>query len=144
MISICGIKCAECFLKGSCRGGADTNGCPFGERCFIAKYISQLGAEAYDEFVKLLINEINFLAVTDMPDVTQLNALKGSFVNLEYTLENGQKVKLLNDNQIYLGTQLPKEGTARCFGIAADEGHILVCEYGVNGSDPEIVVYIRR
>lgn len=73
-----------------------------------------------------------------------LNALKGSYVNLEYTLPSGQKVMLLNDNKIYLGNQLCKPNNNRCFGIAADEEYILICEYGENGSDPEIVVYMRR
>lgn len=144
MKSICEVNCSECFLKSNCNGCLNTNGCPFSENCFIARYILQNGKEAYDKFVGLLINEINFLAVTDMPDVTSLNPLKGSFVNLEYTLDSGQKAKLLNDNMIYLGTQLHKEGTDRCFGIAADERIILVCEYGENGSAPEILIYMKR
>lgn len=144
MKSICGINCAGCNLKEPCRGCHVTGGCPFGEQCFIARYIIENGMEAYAEFVKLLVNEINFLAVTDMPDVTELNALKGSYVNLEFTLENGQKAKLLDDNKIYLGTQLHKKGTGRCFGVAADEEHILVCEYGENGADPEILIYTKR
>ena len=32
----------------------------------------------------------------------------------------------------------------RCYGIVANEDFILVCEYGCNGSDPEIVLYKRR
>ncbi|HOD93933.1 MAG TPA: hypothetical protein PL054_08675 [Clostridia bacterium] len=38
-----------------------------------------------------------------MGKVTRLNTLKGSFVNLEYTLPSGQAVKLLDDNKIYIG-----------------------------------------
>ena len=144
MKSICGIKCAECFFKDECKGCTETGGCPFGEQCFIARYIKQHGAKGYAEFVDSLITEINYLAVPDMPDVESLNALKGSYVNLEYTLPSGQKVKLLNDNKIYLGNQLCKPKSDRCFGIAADEEYILICEYGENGSDPEIVVYMRR
>lgn len=144
MKSICGINCEECSFKEGCKGCCETNGCPFGEECFIAQYIKENGSDAYAEYVKTLLNEINYLGVPDLPEVTSLNALKGSFVNLEYTLSNGQKVKLLNDNKIYLGTQLHKEGSERCFGIAADEEYILVCEYGNYGVDPEIVAYWRR
>jgi hypothetical protein len=32
----------------------------------------------------------------------------------------------------------------RCYGLTADENYLLVCEYGENGKDPEIVVFRRR
>ena len=64
--------------------------------------------------------------------------------NLEYTLANGEKVKLLEDGKTYLGYQLEKERGDRCYGLVADERYLLVCEYGCNGADPEIVVYKRR
>lgn len=35
-------------------------------------------------------------------------------------------------------------GIERCYGVVADERFILVCEYGCNGADPEIIVYKRR
>lgn len=91
-----------------------------------------------------IIKEFNALGIEDMNEVTRLNALKGSFVNLTYTLANGQIVKLLDDDKIYLGNQLPKKDSDRCYGLAADESYLLVCEYGENGSDAEIVVYKRR
>jgi hypothetical protein len=91
-----------------------------------------------------LIGEFNKLGIADMDEVTGLNALKGSFINLEYTLASGQKVKLLDDNKIYLGNQLGKAGSDRCYGIAADEKCLLVCEYGEAGVDAEIVVFKRR
>ena len=44
-----------------------------------------------------------------------------------------------------MGNQLcKKDGSGRCYGLTADENYLLVCEYGENGSDPEIVVYRRR
>ena len=64
--------------------------------------------------------------------------------NLEYTLPSGQNVKLLDDDTIYLGNQICKTGSGRCYGLAADERCLLVCEYGDGGSDAEIVVYKRR
>ena len=39
-----------------------------------------------------------------MPRVEKLNALVGSYVNLEYPLPNGAKVKILDDNVTYLGS----------------------------------------
>ena len=79
-----------------------------------------------------------------MPEVTDLNALAGSYINLVYTLPSGQAVKLLEDEKIYLGNQLEKAGSSRCYGLAADESFLLVCEYGANGSDPEIILYKKR
>ena len=39
-----------------------------------------------------------------------LNLLRGAYINLEYTLANGQKIKLLKDNDIYLGNQIERAG----------------------------------
>lgn len=90
-----------------------------------------------------LIEEFNALGIEGV-NLTDLNLLSGSFINMEYTLPNGQKVKLLEDDKMYLGNQVEIEGSERCYGVAADENYLLVCEYGCNGSDPEIVVYKRR
>ena len=90
-----------------------------------------------------LIEEFYSLAIEGLI-LTDLNLLSGSYINLEYTLPNGQKVKLLEDDKMYLGNQVEIEGNERCYGVAADESHLLVCEYGCNGSDPEIVIYKRR
>lgn len=38
----------------------------------------------------------------------------------------------------------PNEKGARCFGVIAREGFLLVSEYGAGGSDPELVLYKRR
>lgn len=92
-----------------------------------------------------LIREFNDLHIPHMGPVTDLNALTGSYINLEYTLPGGQKVKFWEDGRVYLGNQLEKQdGSCRCYGLTADENWLLVCEYGDNGSDPELVVYKRR
>ena len=57
----------------------------------------------FEEFKKQLINEINDLHIDGLPRVNKLNALVGKYVNLEYTLPNGQKVKFLDDQKTYLG-----------------------------------------
>ena len=89
-----------------------------------------------------LIDEVNALGIKDMPRIDNLFVLQGSFVNLEYTI-NGNKVKLLDDNATYWGNQVEKVD-GRCFGIACDEHHILVSEYGKDGADAELVVLKRR
>ena len=81
----------------------------------------------FEEFKKQLINEINDLHIDGLPRVDKLNALVGKYVNLEYTLPNGQKVKFLDDQKTYLGNQLESEFRAeRCFGILANMDFILV------------------
>lgn len=84
------------------------------------------------------------MGISDMPEVTGLNALAGSYINLSYPLPNGQSVKLLEDDKIYLGSQLEQKCGGRCYGLAADEDHLLVCAYGEGGSDPEIILYKKR
>lgn len=51
-----------------------------------------------------LIAAFNALQIPDMEEVTELNALKGSFANIEYTLPNGQPIKFGDDSRIYLGS----------------------------------------
>ena len=69
----------------------------------------------------------------------------GKFVNLEYRLPSGAAVKFLNDGTTYLGNQLESEfGGDRCFGVLANMDFILVCTYGENGADPELVLYRKR
>ena len=61
-------------------------------------------------------------SVDGMPKLTQLNALVGKFVNLEYRRPNGNTVKFLDDNATYLGNQLECEfGGDRYFGIVANK-----------------------
>ena len=99
----------------------------------------------FEEFKKQLIDEINDLHIEGMPKVERLNALVGRYVNLEYRLPNGQTVKFLDDQATYLGNQLePEFGGERCFGVLANMDFILVCTYGAEGADPELVLYKKR
>ena len=99
----------------------------------------------FDQFKKQLIDEINDLHVEGMPKLESLNALVGSYVNLEYPLPNGMRVKFLNDGTTYLGNQLESGlGGDRCFGVLANMDFILVCTYGCGGADPELVLYKKR
>lgn len=149
--SICGIDCDSCPSYESCNGCRTTNGNPFLGGCVVAschlkKTCKDRGQcfQASCLYQNQLIDEFRALAITDMEEITSLHALKGSYVNLEYTLPNGQVVKLLDDNKIYLGNQVHKIGSSRCYGILADEMHLIVCEYGEFGSEAEIIVYQKR
>ena len=99
----------------------------------------------FEAFKQQLIKEINDLHVEGMPKLDRLNALVGSYVNLEYRLPSGMKVKFLDDNVTYLGNQLESElGGDRCFGVLANMDFILVCTYRENGTDAELVLYKKR
>ena len=136
--SLCGADCANCQWNATCPGCSD-------EKCFIAKYIKKGGREAYEEFKQNLIGEFNGLDIPGMPKINELYALVGNYVNLEYPLPSGQTVRFLDNNNMYLGNQVEceiKEG--RCYGLLADEHFLLVCEYGADGTEPEVVIYMRR
>ena len=112
---------------------------------FWQRYSELGGEEKFEEFKKQLIDEFNALKIEGLPKVESLNVLSGSFINLEYTLQNGENVKFLDDSFTYLGNQLACEfGGDRCFGIAANMQFLLVCTYEENGENPELVVYKKR
>lgn len=91
-----------------------------------------------------MIEEINALAIKDMPVIDNLFVLQGSFVNMEYHI-NGNAVYLLDNEESYWGTQVEKlNAEGRCFGIACNEKFILVSEYGQDGADAELVMLKRR
>lgn len=147
MNSVCGANCAECPSKETCKGCANTNGCPFGKQCFVAKYILTGGMEAYQNFKKGLMDEINSLDIPGMEKVSELYPLVGRFVNLPYPLPCGETVRFLRDDEMYLGAQVKNlfdDSGKSCFGVIARAEFLLVCEYGENCADPEIVVYKRR
>lgn len=141
----CGANCNECMRKEKCKGCTETNACPFGKKCFISEYIDIGGIEELEEFKQTIMDEFNSLNISGMPKIEQLHILQGEFVNLAYPLPSGENVKLLDDNNIYLGNQLECEfGEERCFGIVANPSFLLVAEYGENGTNPEILIYKRR
>lgn len=149
--SICGLDCRKCDYRDSCKGCTATDGKPFGGACIVAECCKSKKNGTCGDFSKnicrlkrQLIDEFNSLGIEDMDEVADLYALVGSYINLEYTLPNGQSLKLWDDTCVYLGNQICKKNSDRCYGLTADEKYLLVCEYGENGSDAEIVVYKRR
>ena len=141
-ISICGADCQGCPMSADCSGCRESNGHPFGEKCMVASCCER-GEGALCKLKEPLLAAFNGLQIPDMPQVTDLYALRGAFINMPFSLPSGECVKFWNDNKIYLGNQLPKGDTDRCYGIAADETHLMVCEYGENGADPQLVLFKR-
>lgn len=138
MRTYCGVDCCkDCDKLFECGGCEKCHGHPFGGSCV---------AERNKDFLSLkqrLIEEINALGIKDLV-LDDLNLLVGSYVNLSYPLSNGTRVHFLNDKDIYFGNQVERPDSDRCYGVVANEGFILVCEYECNGSNPEIVLYKRR
>ena len=97
----------------------------------------------FEEFKRQLVDEINALAIPGMPKLQKLNALVGAYVNLAYPLPSGVSAKFLNDGATYLGNQLETDSD-RCFGVLANADFILVCTYGREGADPELLLYKKR
>ena len=138
MMTYCGTDCCKkCDRLKECGGCEQCQGHPFGGSCV---------AERNKDFPSLkrrLIDEINALGIRGLA-VNGLNLLTGSYVNLPYPLANGSTVRFLKDDDIYLGNQVERADSDRCYGVVANEDFILVCEYGCNGSDPEIVLFKLR
>lgn len=144
MLSICGSECCgECCRKDDCGGCLKTDGRPFGGTCIAAECVKKGGLAEFKRLKETLIAEFNALGIQHL-QVKDLNLLNGFYVNLEYPLANGQFVKLLEDNRVYWGNQIEIPGSDRCYSIVADDHYLLVCEYGCNGAEPQIILYKKR
>ena len=100
---------------------------------------------AFEDLKQQLIREINALAIPGMPKLEKLNALVGKYVNLEYPIPGGARVKFLNDGTTYLGNQLESEtAPGRCFGVLACAEFLLICSYEAGGENPELLLYQKR
>ena len=149
--NICGTDCGQCTMKEACKGCLNTNGHPFGGNCMVAACCQAQGyrkcadcASAVCSCKTRLMEEINDLGIEDMPQVKALFCLSGALINLAYPIPGGQTVKLWRDEDVYLGTQLPKGDSGRYYGLSANEEYLLVSEYGENGEDPRIVLFKKR
>ena len=89
MKGICGADCDTCQYgkNHNCKGCKNTNGCPFGKQCFIAKYILTGGEDSFVTFRYQLINEINELKIPGMRKIDDLYPMNGSFVNMEFPMQ---------------------------------------------------------
>ncbi len=90
MKSICGVDCEKCGYgqNSGCKGCEPSRGCPFGKQCFIYKYIKTGCVQNYNAFKDQLISELNALNIEGMPEITELYAVTGVYVNLAYPMPN--------------------------------------------------------
>ena len=99
--------CKECSAFNKCGGFISNSDKSFSRDCIARRLIVKNGFNSFLDFKKKVINKINNLGIKELK-VDDLNLLSASFVNLEYELENGTKVKLLNNNNVYLGQQIER------------------------------------
>ncbi len=147
MSSICGVNCNECKMKDKCKGCVETNGHPWGGDCVLVEFCYDKNGHTKEKIIAYkneLIKEINNLNLDFISKIEELYSLNGRFVNLEYELPNGEKIKFLKDNNIYLGTQLPKDDNSGYYGLIADNDYILVSEYDNNYQNAKIILYKQR
>jgi transcriptional regulator with XRE-family HTH domain len=146
----CGMPIEDCNISREADGNLNEEYCQW---CYAdgeytldiwRRYAEIGGKEKLEEFKRQLIDELNtLLNIEGLPKVEKLNVLPGEFVNMEYTLTNGEKVKLLDDKATYFGSQLEWEA-GKCVGIAANTSLILICSYEEDGANPQIIVYKSR
>ena len=137
----CGMTLQESVIPNS------SNVCPHcGDAAdYWARYEQIGGEDAFVAFKAQLMDELNALQVEGMPPVEELHALPGEFVNVAYRLPNGQCVPFLDDSATYLGNQLPcLFDDSRCFGVVVNMEFLLICTYGENGANPELLIYKKR
>lgn len=141
--------CEKCPWQKTCPGCIKTLGKPFGGSCVTAECAKARGLAACAEcknpcaLKREIITECNTLGIKDMPKVSDLVELSGAYVNLEYTLPSGAKVKFLDDTKIYLGTQI-ELAENKCIGIVADKDLLLICTYEEQGANPKLLLYKQR
>ena len=148
--TICGCNCEDCFMKDTCKGCAETNGNPFGKGCVLADCAKEKGEASCARCgencakKKQVISEFNALHIENLPEITSINALKGEYVNLSYPLPSGDFARFFENDRVIFANQIEGAGNGRCFGLCADDNYLMVCTYGENGADPEIICYRRR
>lgn len=108
-----------------------------------AEWVQQGGAERLTQEKQRLIAEVNALDILHLK-MTEVTLLNGFYVNLAYPLPNGDTVKFLQDQRVYLGTQIAQPDSDRFYGIVADDQFLLISSYGPGGEAPDLVLYKKR
>ena len=143
-MEICGLDCCRTCSKAERCGGCEAcGGHPLGGDCVAAQTISAEGQEGFAALQETLLREINALGIPGLR-AERLFLLNGDYVNLEDPLANGAKAKFLRENNVYLGAQVEREGSERCYGVVANRDFLLVCSYGCDGADPELLLFKKR
>ncbi|MGN1160637.1 MAG: hypothetical protein ACI4SX_00165 [Candidatus Fimenecus sp.] len=90
-----------------------------------------------------ILSRLHTLGIPELQKIQSLNKLNGDYINLLCELPNGQNGKILDDNRIYFANQIDKTSDDRCYGVASDGKQLAVYEYGCDGKDAKLVVWLR-
>ncbi|MGN0554902.1 MAG: hypothetical protein ACI4LI_03280 [Candidatus Fimenecus sp.] len=90
-----------------------------------------------------ILSRLHTLGIPELQKIQSLNKLNGDYINLLCELPNGQNGKILDDNRIYFANQIDKTSDDRCYGVASDGEQLAVYEYGCDGKDAKLVVWLR-
>lgn len=143
-MTYCGLDCCgQCPRATECGGCENTGGHPFGGSCVAAEWVQHGGSKRLNQEKQRLIAEVNALDIPKLV-ITDVTLLNGFYVNLAYLLPNGDAVKLLQDQRVYLGAQIAQPGSERFYGVVGDERFLLISSYGPGGEAPEIILYRKR
>ncbi len=96
MKTISNVECKQCEFKDKYQGCISTNDYSYTKECIVVECYKIGGEEYFQIYKNRLIDEFNALNISNMPLITTLCQLSAAYVNLEYTLASGQKVKLLD------------------------------------------------
>ena len=80
---------------------------------------------------QVLLEKIKKLGIKEFENFNSLNLMDGNYLNIECTLPNGDKTKILDNNTQYYAKQIDIEGSDKCYGVAANEKFIAVYKYVV-------------
>ncbi len=89
-----------------------------------------------------IIKIVRGLGIEELKEVTELWELPGAYVNMESSLLDGEKKKVLDDNKMYLCCQV-EINEEECYGVAADEERIVVYRYKNEGEESSIVKIVE-
>ena len=87
-----------------------------------------------------LINKFNELKIEDMPTLLKLYGHKGSAINFEVKLPNGDVQKIFEDNKIYYTAELKNEDKNLAFFLVTDKTQLVVLKAKANDK-PQIIIW---
>ena len=90
---------------------------------------------------QFLLEKIKKLGIKEFENFNSLNLMDGNYLNIECTLPNGDKTKILDNDTQYYAKQIDIEGSDKCYGVAANEKFIAVYKYGCNGENAKLVLW---
>ena len=87
-----------------------------------------------------LIRKFNELNIEDMPELQKLYGHKGSAINFEVRLPNGDVQRIFEDNKIYYTAELKNEDKNLAFLLVTDKTQLVVLKAKTNDK-PQIIVW---